>query len=119
MKKTELKKLIKKSVESRDLDMWNADRVDYMKILTDVESNNDDLCFDLISDADGHPISIQAFTTVRHKDIFYHVIVSFNVQVNNNIQYLTDEIRDRYNKAREIQRLFNSYNYSKDAKDHN
>lgn len=107
MTKNELKKVIKKAWSRgtwicETLTEWT------MKILTDVEGNNDDLCFDLISDADGHPISIQAFTTVRHKDIFYHVIVSFNVQVNNNIQYLTDEIRDRYNKAREIQRLFNS-----------
>lgn len=108
MEKTELKKVIKESIKSWDLDMGNADRVDYMKILTDIEWYDDDLCFDLIADADGHPISIQAFTTIKHKDIFYNVIVSFNVCMFNNVDYLTDELYGRYQKAKEIKWLFNS-----------
>lgn len=106
MTQEKLKSIIENAVKEREIDLENADREDYMKILRDAESGDDTVLFDLIADADGHPIRIQAFTDVKYKEKTYSIILNFDLELYGGIDELTEEILGEYKRAYDLQKNF-------------
>lgn len=107
MTKKEYKKIIEHSLEKHWLDIKELDREELLMVLNDVESYNDEICFDLISGTDG-PIAIQVFTTVRYRRNNFSVILDFEMKTPRTVDELVETLRDEYEKAMRNKKHFSS-----------
>lgn len=116
MTKKELEKIINTALENYDFNWEEYEREDLERVLTDIQNENDTLCFDTIS-CDWHPIAIQIFTDVKVKDrskkktyFVYSVITSFEMLTPKDPKDFLEILWGEYKTALRIRKQFLSFN---------